>query len=67
MHHPLSLWSWLIVLAITLGMFYPYIRILRRTGLSGWWFLTMFVPIVNLIMIWVFAFARWPAVDRPNS
>jgi uncharacterized membrane protein YhaH (DUF805 family) len=59
--------SWLIIIAIILAMFYPYIRILRRAGFSGWWFLVMFVPIVNMVMIWVFAFAKWPAVDRPNS
>lgn len=67
MHHPLGPISWLIILVVTLAMFYPYIRILRRTGHSGWWVLVMFVPLVNMIMIWVFAFAKWPTVDRPNS
>ena len=42
---------------------YPYVRIVRRTGHSGWWILTMFVPVLNFIMLWVFAFARWPATD----
>lgn len=67
MHHPLGPISWLIILVVTLAMFYPYIRILRRTGHSGWWVLVMFVPLVNMIMIWVFAFAKWPTVDRSNS
>jgi uncharacterized membrane protein YhaH (DUF805 family) len=52
------------IIVFFLVMLYPYIRIIRRTGHSGWWILIMFVPIVNFIMLWVFAFAKWPAVDR---
>jgi len=36
-------------------------RILSRAGYSRWWLLTMVVPLLNLIMLWVFAFAVWPA------
>lgn len=57
----------LIAIVFSLAMLYPYLRILRRTGISGWWFLTIFVPILNVVMIWIFAFAKWPAVDRPNQ
>lgn len=39
------------------------VRVLRKAGLSGFWAITQLIPIVNLIMIWVFAFSRWPAVD----
>jgi uncharacterized membrane protein YhaH (DUF805 family) len=35
-------------------------RILNRAGYSRWWLLTMLVPVLNLIMLWVFAFANWP-------
>ena len=41
-------------------------RILNRAGYSRWWLLTLVVPLLNLIMIWVFAFAGWPAV-RPRG
>ncbi|HVW50499.1 MAG TPA: hypothetical protein VHC91_08860 [Trinickia sp.] len=61
----MGLWSWLVVLVICLAMLYPYVRIIRRTGHSGWWLITMFVPILNVIMLWVFAFVKWPTVDRP--
>lgn len=60
----LSSWHWLILLATVVLFMYPYVRIIKRAGFSGWWVLTMFVPIVNLIMIWVFALAKWPAIDR---
>ncbi|MGN6316131.1 hypothetical protein [Trinickia sp.] len=55
---------WIIVIAVVIAMLYPYVRILRRTGHSAWWLVTMFIPIVNLIMLWVFAFAKWPGVAR---
>ena len=35
-------------------------RILNRAGYSRWWLLTVAVPLLNLIMLWVFAFANWP-------
>lgn len=67
MHNSLGLWGSLLALVISLAIFYPYVRVLRRAGFSGWWFLLMFVPVVNVIMIWVFAFVKWPAVDRTTS
>lgn len=36
-------------------------RIVSRAGYSRWWLLTLFVPVLNLIMLWIFAFADWPA------
>ncbi|AOR70668.1 hypothetical protein BBJ41_24380 [Burkholderia stabilis] len=56
-------WQLLVSLVLVAVVIYPYIRIVRRTGHSGWWILTMFVPVLNFIMLWVFAFARWPTVD----
>ena len=38
------------------------VRILRRAGYSGWWSLLMLTPLVNIAMIWVFAFSDWPAL-----
>lgn len=36
-------------------------RISRKAGFSGWWSLLMLIPLVNIVMIWVFAFVQWPA------
>jgi hypothetical protein len=41
-------------------------RIVNRAGYSRWWLVLMFVPVLNLIMLWVFAFADWPAA-KPRS
>jgi len=42
-------------------------RIVSRAGYSRWWLLTMFVPVLNLIMLWIFAFADWPSVRRRSA
>jgi hypothetical protein len=61
----LSFWiTFLVLLAI---LFLPVVKILRRTGHSGWWVLLYFVPIANIIGLWVFAFAHWPALDRGHE
>lgn len=35
-------------------------RIINKAGLDGRWVLVLLLPIVNVIMIWVFAFSNWP-------
>ena len=61
----------LVMMVILMLIFlYPVARILKRTGHSGWWALLMFVPLVNFIALWVFAFTRWPALGnatRPSE
>lgn len=44
-------------------------RVVRRAGFSPWWALLLLVPVVNIIMLWVFASARWPALpgSRPGG
>lgn len=63
----MGVWYPVLIVVLMIVMLYPQVRIIRRAGYSGWWFLTMFVPIVNLVMIWVFAFAKWPALDRAKQ
>lgn len=41
-------------------------RILVRAGHRGAWSLLLMVPLVNIAMLYVFAFARWP-VEDPSS
>ncbi len=55
---------WLIILAVLFGLLgLPIVRILRRTGHSGWWVIALLIPIVNWIGLWVFAYSKWPKVD----
>lgn len=37
-------------------------RILLKAGLDGRWALVLLVPVLNIIMIWVFAFTNWPNI-----
>jgi hypothetical protein len=54
----------LIMLALVL---YPAGRILRRLGLSPLWSLLTLFPLINVIFLWVLAFARWPLEDRAGA
>ncbi|KAA0080919.1 hypothetical protein CIW54_22915 [Paraburkholderia sp. T12-10] len=61
----LSIWHWLIVFPLLLALYLvPAVRILRKAGYSGWLSLVLFVPLLNLIMYWVFAFVKWPLEQR---
>ena len=47
---------------MALTYFVPVVKILHKAGYSGWWCLMVFVPLVNIVMFWVFAFADWPSL-----
>lgn len=57
-----SIWHWLIVLA-AFATVIPVAKALSRVGLSPWWAVLSFVPIVGWIGIWAFAYAPWPKID----
>ncbi len=42
----------------------PVALIVGKAGYSRAWALLAFIPIVNLIALWLFAFAKWPALRR---
>jgi len=39
-----------------------WVKILAKAGYSGWWVLLGFVPLVNLIAFFAFAFGDWPVL-----
>ena len=44
----------------------PIIRIVQRTGHSGWAALWLFVPGANIVALNALAYGRWPVLgDRP--
>lgn len=43
------------------------VRILHKAGYSGWWTLLLFLPAVNIIMVWAFAFAKWPNLKTTSK
>jgi hypothetical protein len=62
-----SIWHWLILIIevfAMIGYWVSVVRILNRTGFSGWWSLLTLVPLVNIYGLWRFSKAKWPAVDH---
>ena len=64
----LSIWHILIVLIVLAIMIIPAARILRRAGYSPWLGLLYAVPLVSWVLLWVFAYSRWPNFDdKPTA
>ena len=60
-----SIWH-LIVAAFWVAIFLvPGWRIVSKAGFHGAWSLLLLVPVLNVLLIWVFAFVRWPT--RPTA
>ncbi len=51
---------WLAFLALVAFAIYPIGTILRRIGFSPLWSVLVFVPIVNVLAIWILALVDWP-------
>jgi len=58
--------EWHLVMAFVMPLLFivlvgiPVANILHRAGRSRWWTILAFLPFLNLIGLWVFAFTRWP-------
>ena len=50
----------LLIVLMTLFVLWLGSRIMEKAGLHKAWVLCLLIPIVNIIMIWVFAFTHWP-------
>jgi hypothetical protein len=66
----LSIWHWLIFLAsawLSVVYWIALVRILNRTGYRGWWSLLSLVPVVNVVALWRFSKAAWPATTHVSK
>jgi hypothetical protein len=59
----MSIWHWLIYLAVELLWVVPVWRLFRRVGWSARWALLAFIPLLGIILLWVLAFAAWRIAD----
>ena len=58
--------SYLFVLLVVAAIYLvPVAKIFSRAGWNPWTALLMMVPLVNIVMLWVFAYGRWPALKDP--
>ena len=56
-----SMWHWLFVLIVTWAVILvPIVKILNKSGFSGWWSIISLIPLVNIMGLWVFALSKWP-------
>ena len=53
--------AYLIVIGI------PAAMVIGKAGYSRAWVILAFIPIVNLIALWVFAFAKWPVLKETEK
>jgi hypothetical protein len=40
----------------------PAMQIAHKAGYSRLWAVIIFVPLINIVLLWAFAFARWPVL-----
>lgn len=57
----------LLYLAFLILTIVASVKILSKAGYSGWWILIAIVPVVNVIMFFVFAFSEWPVLRRQSA
>ena len=51
----------LTLLALLVINYLIFAPVLRKAGFSPWWSILMTVPLLNLVLVWIFAFIKWPA------
>lgn len=61
---PIHLFIILLVFAIFVVILIPIAQILHRAGHSRWWSVLYLIPLLNVVGLWIFAYVRWPALDR---
>lgn len=59
-----SIVHWLIVLVVLASTVVPPWIIVRKAGFHPAWSLLGLVPLVNIVVLWVFALSDWPALRR---
>jgi uncharacterized membrane protein YhaH (DUF805 family) len=62
-----SIWQVIIIIGILAMPFLLFSPILKKAGFSGWWSLCFFIPVVNILLVWVFAFIKWPNENGTNN
>lgn len=66
----LSWIHWAILIAVFAGLagfFIPAALVMKRAGWSPWLALLLLVPGAAIVLLWVFALAPWPALDRAKA
>lgn len=54
----------ILLLALFLSAAVPIVKILRKAGYSAGWTILAFIPLLNFVALWWFAFSEWPSLTR---
>jgi hypothetical protein len=55
-----SIWHWSIAIIVYAIFLVPIWRIVSKAGFSGALSLLALIPLVNIVLLWMFAFTKWP-------
>ncbi len=64
---PMGSFGLVMMLIFAVLIILPFGFIFSKAGFPRWLSLLMVVPIVNLIMLYVFAFSDWPSMRKKNN
>lgn len=61
-----SILHWLLMLFSIGIILIPCWRIVQKAGFSGVYSLLLFVPVANIIAVWIFSLVEWPVQKRDS-
>ena len=56
-----AMWYYITLLIVIAVIVLVFGTVVKKAGFSRSWSLLIILPFIGLIMIWVFAFIKWPA------
>lgn len=62
----LSIWQWLVILFSALVLMVPACLIARKAGYHWAYGVLYGVPVIGIIVLWVFACSKWPAIRKAD-
>lgn len=62
----LSIWHWLIFLILWAALALPACLIARKAGYHWSLGILYGIPLISILMLWVFAFSKWPAIRKAD-
>ena len=66
MRGALGIWHSLMIVVWICILLIPAWRIVKKAGFNGALSLLILVPFLNIVLLWVFAFRKWP-VERDDG
>jgi hypothetical protein len=57
----------IVILVMIVVVLPPYWMIFKKAGFSPWISLLMFLPLVNIVTLWVVALSTWKVAPVPQS